>query len=155
MRFIFVGLSFVVSVSILMGEKASAQVIHGCTSNSTGELKVIAAGTSCPRGSSPLSWNATGPAGPAGPQGPQGVAGPQGPQGVQGVQGPAGAILRPVLVRPHWCPLESRRDPSNPSDSTESRTVRTDTKQSAAHRVDFEHTFIAARRLLDFHIVHI
>src|SRR5580704_1987574 len=40
------------------------------------------------------------------------------------------AVLRPVLVRPHWRPpsnQESRKRPSNPSDSKESRSLRTDT----------------------------
>src|SRR6202167_1952483 len=38
-------------------------------------------------------------------------------------------VLRPVLVRPQCKPLlESRWVPSNPSDSKESRTLRTDTK---------------------------
>src|SRR5580700_6281566 len=42
-------------------------------------------------------------------------------------------VLRPVLVRPHWRPpsnQESRRRPSNQSDSKESRSLRTDTKSS-------------------------
>jgi hypothetical protein len=38
-------------------------------------------------------------------------------------------VLRPVLVRPQCKPLlESRWAPSNPSDSKESRSLRTDTK---------------------------
>jgi hypothetical protein len=38
-------------------------------------------------------------------------------------------VLRPVLVRPQCKPLlESGWAPSNPSDSKESRSLRTDTK---------------------------
>jgi hypothetical protein len=38
-------------------------------------------------------------------------------------------IFRPVLVRPHWGPLPRiKKGPSNPSDSKESRSLRTDTK---------------------------
>src|ERR1700729_3295749 len=41
-------------------------------------------------------------------------------------------VLRPVLVRPQCMPLlESRWAPSNPSDSKESRSPRTDTKIGA------------------------
>src|SRR5499427_8437948 len=40
-------------------------------------------------------------------------------------------IPRPVLVRPQWKPLlESRWAPSNPNDSKDSRSLRTDTKTS-------------------------
>src|ERR1700730_5747557 len=46
-------------------------------------------------------------------------------------------VLRPVLVRPQCKPLlESGWAPSNPSDSKESRSLRTDTKASHA-QVDY------------------
>src|SRR6202021_159269 len=39
-------------------------------------------------------------------------------------------VFRPVLVRPHGSPsLESRWAPSNPNDSRDSRSLRTDTKR--------------------------
>src|ERR1700721_1796920 len=42
-------------------------------------------------------------------------------------------VLRPVLVRPQCMPLlESRWAPSNPSDSKESRSPRTDTKHRSS-----------------------
>lgn len=79
-------------------------VIHGCYSNSTGALRVIdpATGANCPRKTTRLDWNQTGPRGragtngapgPQGPAGPQGQAGAQGPAGATGPQGPAGAGL--------------------------------------------------------------
>jgi Collagen triple helix repeat (20 copies) len=69
----------------------AAQVIYACKNNITGDLKVVAQGTTlCPRNWTSLSWNVAGPAGPQGPQGLQGVAGPQGPQGPQGLSGPPG-----------------------------------------------------------------
>jgi hypothetical protein len=41
-------------------------------------------------------------------------------------------VLRPVLVRPQCKPLlESGWAPSNPSDSKESRSLRTDTKHQS------------------------
>jgi hypothetical protein len=79
--------------ALAMPQRASAQVIHACANEVSGELKVVKAGTPCQRNWTPLSWNVVGPAGPEGPQGPQGpqgVAGPQGPQGSTGPQGPQG-----------------------------------------------------------------
>jgi Collagen triple helix repeat (20 copies) len=88
--------SIMATLSIAMPQKAGAQVIHACANDFSGELKVVKAGTPCPRFWSALSWNVIGPPGPAGPQGsqgpegPQGQQGPQGSPGPQGVQGPAG-----------------------------------------------------------------
>jgi hypothetical protein len=80
-----------------------AGAIHGCwtraASHGTHTFTVQDAGTSCPTGSVPISWNRTGPQGPAGPTGPtgpggmpgaQGDVGPVGPSGAPGAQGPAG-----------------------------------------------------------------
>jgi hypothetical protein len=71
--------------------------IHGCyyAANNSGSHKVVLqdAGTSCPRGSTGIAWNKTGPAGaqgPAGPAGPAGAQGPAGPAGAQGSAGPPG-----------------------------------------------------------------
>jgi hypothetical protein len=83
------------------GPVGSDGSIHGCY-DTGGNLKVIDASATCPKGYTPLNWNQTGapgplgPAGPAGsqgdpgPQGPLGPAGPQGPPGDPGAQGPAG-----------------------------------------------------------------
>jgi hypothetical protein len=52
------------------------------------------AGTSCPKGTTAISWNQTGPAGPAGPAGttgPAGAIGSAGPAGNTGAAGPVGA----------------------------------------------------------------
>jgi hypothetical protein len=85
---IFLGLSAALLIS--MPQKASAQVIHACANDSSGELKVVKAGMPCPRNWAPLSWNVAGPPGPSGPQGLPGLPGPQGPQGPQGLPGPQG-----------------------------------------------------------------
>jgi Collagen triple helix repeat (20 copies) len=77
-----------------MPQQASAQVIYACRTT-TGTLYEIAAGATCPRGTTPVSWNVTGPQGPPGapgPQGPAGATGPAGPIGPAGATGPAGPI---------------------------------------------------------------
>jgi hypothetical protein len=60
-------------------------VIYGCYTNQAlnGSHVFILqdAGTSCPKGTTAISWNEQGPAGPAGPSGPSGPAGPSGPPG--------------------------------------------------------------------------
>jgi hypothetical protein len=69
----------------------SSGVIHGCYYSATkdGSHQVILqdAGTSCPKSTTAITWNQTGPPGATGPQGP---AGAQGPKGDTGPQGPAG-----------------------------------------------------------------
>ena len=45
---------------------ANAQVIHACVNNSSGDMNIVPAGATCPRNSSPLSWNVAGPPGPPG-----------------------------------------------------------------------------------------
>ena len=69
-------------------------VIHGCWTNAAlngSHVFVLQdAGTNCPRGTTAISWNQTGPQGPPGPQGSQGNAGPQGSPGATGAQGPKG-----------------------------------------------------------------
>lgn len=44
----------------------------------------------CPRNSTEIQWNETGPKGPSGATGAQGLPGEQGPQGERGPQGPQG-----------------------------------------------------------------
>ncbi len=75
----------------------SSGVIHGCWSNGAingSHVFVLQdAGTSCPRGTTAISWKqagAQGSQGPAGPQGPAGATGQTGPQGPAGNAGPAG-----------------------------------------------------------------
>ena len=73
-------------------------VIHGCYTNTPingSHVFVLQdAGITCPKGTTAVSWNQTGPAGPpgaTGPAGQAGAAGPQGPTGPAGPQGPAGS----------------------------------------------------------------
>lgn len=59
-------------------------VIHGCytktaTNGGSHTFVLRNAGTTCPSGTTAISWNK---AGPAGPQGPQGLQGPQGSPGI-------------------------------------------------------------------------
>ena len=73
-------------------------VIDGCWTNAeiNGSHVIVLQdqGTSCPKGTTAISWNEsgppgpTGPAGPAGPTGPAGAAGPAGPAGPTGPAGP-------------------------------------------------------------------
>ncbi len=69
--------------------------IHGCY-DVGGNVKVIDASATCPKGYTALNWSQTGPkgpagaTGPAGPQGPAGAVGPQGAKGDTGVTGPQG-----------------------------------------------------------------
>jgi hypothetical protein len=76
-------------------------VIHGCWTNTAingSHVFVLQdAGTTCPKGTTPISWNQQGPAGPAGPQGPAGPVGATGSQGDTGAEGPAGAAGNTVL----------------------------------------------------------
>jgi Collagen triple helix repeat (20 copies) len=74
-------------------------VIHGCWTNAalngTHVFVLQDAGTTCPKGTTAISWNQQGPTGPTGPAGPVGLAGPigpPGPKGDTGAPGPAGAV---------------------------------------------------------------
>jgi hypothetical protein len=55
---------------------AAAQTIHACVQQQTGDVRIVAAGSACPRNYDPLQWSQSGPQGPAGPTGPTGPAGP-------------------------------------------------------------------------------
>lgn len=80
--------------TVASGPVDSAGVIHGCWTD--GALRGSHAfvlqdsGTQCPRGTTPISWNQTGPAGPTGPQGPKGDIGPAGKDGADGQNGKDG-----------------------------------------------------------------
>ncbi len=73
------------------GPVDSSGVVNGCYANlaikGSHALVLQDAGTTCPKGTTAVTWNQQGPTGPAGPQGPQG---PQGPKGDTGAQGPGG-----------------------------------------------------------------
>ena len=68
--------------TIASGPVDSSGVIHGCWTNAeingTHAFVLQDAGTSCPKGTTPIGWNQTGPAGPAGPAGPIGNTGAPG-----------------------------------------------------------------------------
>lgn len=70
-------------------------MIHGCYSNTAlngSHVFVLQnASTSCPKGTTPISWNEVGPTGPAGSPGPTGASGAAGSPGAQGSPGPTGA----------------------------------------------------------------
>ncbi|NDC47684.1 MAG: hypothetical protein EBZ61_01130 [Micrococcales bacterium] len=62
---------------------SSDQVIYACVTGVNGNItKVSNTPKTCPRGTTPISWNMVGP---KGEQGIQGVQGPKGDQGVQGI----------------------------------------------------------------------
>jgi hypothetical protein len=101
----------VVSCAVLpvMASAASSpidanEVIHGCWTNigvnGSHALVLQDAGTSCPPGTTAISWNQTGPAGAVGPRGPAGAAGPTGPAGATGPAGPAGPAGPPGPAGP-------------------------------------------------------
>jgi hypothetical protein len=77
----------------------NGNVITGCYTtaavNGAHALFLQNANTSCPSGTSAITWGVTGPAGPTGATGatgPQGPAGPQGAAGTTGAQGATGPV---------------------------------------------------------------
>jgi hypothetical protein len=60
-------------------------VIHGCYRDTTGKLRVIAAGETCDRNETPLPWNQAGAPGPKGDKGDKGDRGDAGPAGLPGL----------------------------------------------------------------------
>jgi hypothetical protein len=62
---------------------SSSGVIDGCWTKAEihGSHVIVLQdqGTTCPKGTTAISWNESGPPGPAGPAGPSGPAGPAGP----------------------------------------------------------------------------
>jgi hypothetical protein len=88
------GASVATAAVISSGPVDSSDVIHGCWSNAEhngSHVFVLQdAGTNCPKWTTAISWNQSGPQGPAGQQGPQGATGPTGATGPQGPAGPQG-----------------------------------------------------------------
>jgi Collagen triple helix repeat (20 copies) len=84
----------------IAGPVGSDGTIHGCyygaDKNDSSQLVLQNTGTSCPKNTTGITWNQTGPQGATGPQGPKGDPGdtgsqePRGPAGPQGPQGPQG-----------------------------------------------------------------
>ncbi len=77
------------------GPVDSVGVVHGCFTNGeingTHALVLQDAGSTCPKGTTAVTWNVQGPAGATGPAGPPGAMGPAGPPGATGPAGAAGA----------------------------------------------------------------
>jgi Collagen triple helix repeat (20 copies) len=77
------------------GPVSSAGVVTACYTNAevNGSHVVVLqdAGTTCPKGTTAVSWNEQGPAGPPGPQGIQGAKGATGPAGPTGAAGATGS----------------------------------------------------------------
>ena len=73
---------------------SSNQVIYACVTGVNGNItKVSNTPKTCPKGTTPISWNMVGPKGDQGIQGLQGIQGVQGlkgDDGAQGLQGPIG-----------------------------------------------------------------
>jgi hypothetical protein len=78
------------------GPVSSTGVVTACYTNAevNGSHVVVLqdAGTTCPKGTTAVSWNQTGPAGAAGPGGPAGPVGAAGATGATGPTGPTGPI---------------------------------------------------------------
>jgi Collagen triple helix repeat (20 copies) len=96
--------------ALAAGPVDGSGVIHGCWTNAavngTHVFVLQDAGTTCPKGTTAISWNQTGPTGPAGPggaagpAGPVGPAGPAGPAGAAGPTGSAGANGSSIVTSP-------------------------------------------------------
>jgi hypothetical protein len=83
--------------TVAAGPVSSSGVVSGCFTNAevngSHALVLQDTGTTCPKGTTAVSWNEQGPAGPVGPAGAVGAtgpAGPAGPAGATGSTGPAG-----------------------------------------------------------------
>jgi hypothetical protein len=78
----------VAGAAIASSGPVSSGVISGCYTNQAlngSHVFVLQdAGTACPKGTTAISWNQTGPAGAAGPAGPAGAIGAAGPAGPPG-----------------------------------------------------------------------
>jgi len=89
---------------------SSSGVIDGCYAkaeiNGSHVFMLQDQGTSCPKGTIPISWNEVGPSGapgsigPTGPTGPPGSIGPTGPTGPPGSIGPTGPTGAPGSIGP-------------------------------------------------------
>ncbi len=97
MRRLTLMMIMVVVILLAIAVTCFGDVITGCVTKSTGNMRIVPDSGACKSNEYALSWDQTGPQGPAGPQGltgatgPIGAAGPQGPQGLAGPQGLTGA----------------------------------------------------------------
>lgn len=98
---LLLGVGSIAAYATVLNPVSSSGVIYGCYTNAavngSHALVLQDTGTSCPKGTTAISWNQTGPAGapgsagPAGPAGPSGSAGPSGPSGPPGSPGAPGS----------------------------------------------------------------
>src|SRR2546426_104166 len=68
----------------------SGGTIHGCYSNSNGNLRIVESSAGCRSNENAISWNQQGPSGSPGEPGALGPTGPTGPRGERGASGPTG-----------------------------------------------------------------
>lgn len=84
----------IAAYATVLNPVSSSGVIFGCYTttahNGSHRLVLQDTGTSCPSGTTAISWNASGPPGPTGATGPSGATGPAGPSGPAGATGPSG-----------------------------------------------------------------
>ena len=78
------------SLGFAIAAPAQTSTIYACLSSSGSLSKVSLKSIKCPKGTSQISWNQSGPTGKAGIQGVQGAQGARGVPGLQGAQGPQG-----------------------------------------------------------------
>ena len=79
------GALFVVGLIVFGGlptRAATDDEIYACKNNSSGTIKIVAAGTVCANNETLIHWNQVGP---TGPQGPIGLTGMNGKDGAQGL----------------------------------------------------------------------
>ena len=93
----------------ILSPVSNSGVIYGCYTtagvNGSHVLVLQDTGTSCPKGTTAISWNQTGPSGAAGSPGP---AGPSGPPGATGRARPARPAPRGRPARPARQPWSRR-----------------------------------------------
>lgn len=81
---------------------SSSGVIDGCYTtgaiNGSHVFVLQDQGTQCPRGTTPIQWNASGPSGAPGATGPSGPSGPAGPSGPPGPPGTTTTATATVTV---------------------------------------------------------
>ncbi len=93
---LLLGLLLALGVSLALAE-GDGVIYYACVNNSSGTMKMVAAGETCATNEFLVEWNHVGP---QGLQGPQGEVGPQGPQGEVGPQGPVGPSNATLVFAP-------------------------------------------------------
>lgn len=91
---LLLGLLLALGVTLALAE-GDGVIYYACVNNSSGTIKMVAAGEVCANNEILIEWNQIGPQGLQGPQGevgPHGEIGPQGPQGEIGPQGLQGEV---------------------------------------------------------------